>query len=233
MDLREHKIVVVGAGSGIGLGVARMALDAGMRVVAVGRTRGKLEAVDPRVSVEVADATCEEQVERLFSAVGAFEHLVVTAQDLRYESIASFPIDDARRALDSKVLAALLLAKHAAKRIARRGSITFTAGIASDRPMSGASVVAASNAALGGLVRALAIELGPVRVNALSPGWVDTPVWDRISDDKHAAFTAMSARLPVGRVGTPADIAHAARYLMENEFVTGTVLHVDGGHRLV
>lgn len=233
MDLRDKKVVIVGAGSGIGLGIARMALETGMRVIAVGRTRSKLEAIDPRVSVEIADVTHEDEVERLFGAVGAFDHLIVTAQDLRYQPIGSYPLEDARLGFDSKVLAALLLAKHAARRIARDGSITFTAGIASERPMTRASVAAAANAALGGLARALAIELGPVRVNVLSPGWVDTPVWDRISPDKAAAFSTMSARLPVGRVGTPADMAHAARFLMENGFVTGTVLHVDGGHRLV
>jgi NAD(P)-dependent dehydrogenase (short-subunit alcohol dehydrogenase family) len=233
MDIRDPKVVVVGAGSGIGLGIALLAAEIGMRVVAVGRTRSKLEAIGPRVSVEVADVTREEEVERLFAGVGAFDHLVVTAQDLHYESIASLAFEDARRGIDSKLTAALLLAKHAVKRIARDGSITFTAGIASDRPMTRAAVVASSNAALEGLTRALAVELGPVRVNVLSPGWVDTPVWDRLSPDKAAAFATMSARLPVGRVGTPADIAHAARFLMENGFVTGTVLHVDGGHHLV
>jgi NAD(P)-dependent dehydrogenase (short-subunit alcohol dehydrogenase family) len=125
------------------------------------------------------------------------------------------------------------MVKHASKHLSRGGSITFTAGIASERPMPRASMVAAANAALGGLARALAVELAPVRVNVLSPGWVDTPVWDRISPDKNAAFEAMAKRLPAGRVGLPADLAHAARFLMENAFTTGIVLHVDGGHRLI
>jgi NAD(P)-dependent dehydrogenase (short-subunit alcohol dehydrogenase family) len=233
MKLREKTVVVVGAGSGIGRGVAEAALDEEMRVIAVGRTREKLTAIDPRVRAVVADVTREDEVARLFEETGAFDHLVVTAHDLRYEAIGTFDLEAARHALESKVVAALLLAKHASRKIAQDGSMTFTAGVASERPMSRASVVATANAALAGLTRALAVELAPVRVNVLSPGWVDTPVWDRVSSDKQAAFAAMAARLPARRIGTPADIAHAARFLMENAFVTGTVLHVDGGHRLV
>jgi NAD(P)-dependent dehydrogenase (short-subunit alcohol dehydrogenase family) len=233
MNLRGKTVVVVGAGSGIGRGVAEAALAAEARVVAVGRRRERLAAIDPRVRCVVADVTREDDVARLFEETGAFDHLVVTAHDLRYEALGAFSLEDARHALESKVVAALLLAKHAAPKIAEDGSMIFTAGIASERPMPRASVVAAANAALAGLTRALAVELAPVRVNVLSPGWVDTPVWDRVSSDKHAAFAAMAARLPARRIGTPADVAHAARFLMENGFMTGTVLHVDGGHRLV
>jgi NAD(P)-dependent dehydrogenase (short-subunit alcohol dehydrogenase family) len=95
-------------------------------------------------------------------------------------------------------------------------------------------VVAAVNGALGAFARALALELAPTRVNVVSPGWVDTPVWDRIAGDgKAAAFEQMARRLPVGRVGTPEDLAHAYLFLMENGFTTGVTLHVDGGHALV
>ena len=87
------------------------------------------------------------------------------------------------------------------------------------------------------LGRALALELAPIRVNVVSPGWVDTPVWDRLVGTavggKEAAFAAMADRLPVGRIGTPADVAAAFLFLMQNGFTTGTTLHVDGGHQLV
>ena len=96
------------------------------------------------------------------------------------------------------------------------------------------SIVAAVNGALMSLVRALAVELAPVRVNALSPGWVDTPVWDSIPGGaKEERFAQHARRLPVGCIGAPADIADAALFLMGNGFTTGEVLHVDGGHRLV
>jgi NAD(P)-dependent dehydrogenase (short-subunit alcohol dehydrogenase family) len=103
--------------------------------------------------------------------------------------------------------------------------------------MRGGSAAAAINSGLEGLVRALAIELAPLRVNAVSPGWTDTAIWDRMAgmtpERKKEAFATMAARLPTGRVGRAEDIAEALVFLMNSEFSTGTVLDVDGGHRLV
>jgi len=109
----------------------------------------------------------------------------------------------------------------------------LTTGVASERPLPGGSLTATVNGGLHSFVRGAAIELAPIRVNALSPGWVDSELWDAIGTDKTAAFSAMSARLPVGRIGTPSDLGHAAVFLMENDFTTGAVLTVDGGHRFV
>jgi NAD(P)-dependent dehydrogenase (short-subunit alcohol dehydrogenase family) len=112
--------------------------------------------------------------------------------------------------------------------------MTFISGIAAYRPAARGSVVAAVNAALEGLVRALAVELAPIRVNAVSPGWVDTTIWTQVAGDRKAEMlAAMAERLPVGRVGQPEDIADAISFLIGNGFSTGTTLHVEGGHRLV
>ncbi|MBO0782458.1 MAG: SDR family oxidoreductase, partial [Ktedonobacteraceae bacterium] len=167
--------------------------------------------------------------------VGRFDHLVVTAAgDLAYQPIRELDLDAARRTIDSKLVAALLLAKHAAAHIDTHGSITFTAGIAAERPLPNGVVVATVNGALFSLAYGLALSFAPIRVNVLSPGWVDTPIWEAIAGaNKPAMFEQMAQRLPVGRIGRPADIAHAAIFLMENEFTTGTVLPVDGGQRLV
>jgi NAD(P)-dependent dehydrogenase (short-subunit alcohol dehydrogenase family) len=100
--------------------------------------------------------------------------------------------------------------------------------------MAGGAVVAAVNGALGALARALALELAPTRVNVVSPGWVETPVWDTLMGErKEAAWEQMARRLPVGRIGSPSDLAAAYVFLMENTFATGTTVHVDGGHALV
>jgi NAD(P)-dependent dehydrogenase (short-subunit alcohol dehydrogenase family) len=114
------------------------------------------------------------------------------------------------------------------------GSITFTSGVAAYRPSPGSSVLATANGALEALARTLAVELAPIRVNVVSPGWVDTPIWDDLAGPaKHDRLAAMAARLPAGRIGRPEDIAQAFRALIGNEFITGTTLHVEGGHRLV
>ena len=237
MDLSNRTIIVLGGGSGIGLGVARAALARDGRVVLAGRTREKLERA--LVSLEAGergrtvtvDITQEADVVRLFESVPEVDHVVVTAANLAYQPIREFDVAAARRAIDSKLLGALLVAKHA--RLRPGGSITFTTGVATDRPLPRGSMVGAVNGAIDCFIRGAAIELAPIRVNALSPGWVDTELWDVIGPDKASRFDAMAQRLPVGRIGTADDLAHAAVFLMTSGFTTGTVLHVDGGHRFV
>jgi NAD(P)-dependent dehydrogenase (short-subunit alcohol dehydrogenase family) len=136
--------------------------------------------------------------------------------------------------LDSKIVGPLLLAKHGAPRLRSGGSITFTSGIAAYRPAARGSVVAAVNGALESLAYALAVELAPIRVNVVSPGWTATPIWDAVAGEgKTEMWSAMAKRLPVGRIGRPDEIAAAIVAVMQNSFVNGTVFHVDGGQRLV
>ena len=113
--------------------------------------------------------------------------------------------------------------------------MTFTSGINKDRPpIPGGAVVSAISGSFSYFARALALELAPTRVNIVSPGWVDTPMWDEIvGDAKPGFFAAMAPRLPAKRIATPADIAPAFVYLMESEFTTGETVHIDGGHSLI
>ncbi len=236
MDIANRTVVVVGGGSGIGLGVARAALAKNARVVLAGRSREKLEKAvavleaGPRGRAVVADITQEKDVAALFESASDADHVVVTAADLGYQPIVSFDLETARRAVDSKLLGGLLIAKYAGRRLGPGGSITYTTGVAVERPLPRGSMTGAVNGALNAFVRGAATELAPIRVNALSPGWVDTGLWDAIGN-KEAAFTAMAERLPVRRIGTPEDLGHAAVFLMENGFTTGSVLYIDGGHR--
>ncbi|WP_041453612.1 SDR family oxidoreductase [Anaeromyxobacter dehalogenans] len=238
--LKDRTVVVVGGGSGIGLAVAREALARGAEVVLAGRSRERLAralgalGAGARARAVAADVRQEDAVVRLFREVPAADHVVATAVVPAYQPIAAFDLEAARAVVDSKLLGALLLAKHGAPRLRPGGSLTFTTGIAADRPMPRGSVIAAVNGALAAFVRAAALELAPLRVNALSPGWVDTEIWDAVAGDgKAATFAAMAERLPARRIGRPEDVAHAAAFLMENGFTTGSVLRVDGGHPLV
>ena len=246
----DDTIVVIGGSSGIGLAVARRSLDDGATVVIAGRSRSRLDAaraklVQPdmaqagapagRLSARPVDIGDPAQVTRLFERVGTLSHLVVTAADLPYGPVVSLSEDSMVRAVRSKVLGPLFAAQQAAPRITEPGSITFTSGIAASRPAPGGALAATVNGALESMVLALALELAPIRVNAVSPGWVDTPVWDRLAtpDVKNARMADLAARLPARRLGRPEDIANAVAFLIADNFVTGTVLHAEGAQVLV
>lgn len=240
MALAGRHVIVVGGSSGIGLAVASAVLAEGGRVTIVGRSLERLAHAreqlgdDERVGTTSADISVEKDVVQMFDAAGEFDHLVTTAVDAAYQPVTEMEMDQAQRVLRSKLVGALLLAKHAKRAIRASGSLTLTSGIAAYRPSPGGAVVAAVNGALASLGRALAIELAPIRVNVVSPGWVDTPVWEAVAGSrKDAVLASMAERLPAGRVGRPTDLASAYTFLMQSEYTTGSVLHVDGGHRLV
>ena len=240
--LKGKKVVVVGGSSGIGLGVAKAALENGAEVVIVGRSVEKLQAAEKTlgghggVTSIAADMTKEPDIASLFDQVGAFDHLVSTAGT----APPNFPIgqtdmDFVRGFVDNKLIGAVMLAKHAAGTLKTGGSMTFTSGINKDRPpIPGGSVVSAIAGSFSYFVRALAQELGPTRVNVVSPGWVDTPMWDElVGEAKSGYFAGMAERLPAKKVATPADVAPAYLFLMQSEFMTGETVHIDGGHRLI
>ncbi|MEJ2060539.1 MAG: SDR family oxidoreductase [Gammaproteobacteria bacterium] len=240
--LADQRVLVVGGSSGMGLALAEQLLADGAEVTIAGRSERRLSDVRQRLSnpehlqTIAADVTREGDVVQLFKTTGPLDHVVTTAADIAgaYELLPSLEMSAIQRVIDSKLIGPLLLAKHGAPVLKSGGSITFTSGIAAYRPAPRGAAVAAVNGALASLAYALAVELGPLRVNVLSPGWVDTPIWTHVAGDAKAATLAgMAERLPVGRIGRPGDVAQAIKSLMLNGYITGTVLHVDGGQRLV
>lgn len=240
--LTDQKIIIVGGSSGIGLGVATAALEHNAEIIVVGRSHEKLQAAEQTlgggrgVTSVAADMSQEEDVARLFDQVGTFDHLVVTAGTAPpNDPIERTDMDYVRRFVDSKLIGAVLLAKHAVRTLRSGGSITFTSGINKDRPpVPGGSVVSAIAGSFSYLAQALALELGPTRVNVVSPGWVDTPMWDElVGAAKTGYLQSMAARLPARKIATSEDVALAYIHLMESEFTTGETLHIDGGQRLI
>jgi NAD(P)-dependent dehydrogenase (short-subunit alcohol dehydrogenase family) len=237
------KVVIVGGSSGIGFGVAASAVERGAEVVLVSRSRHKLQAAerkvstaDRRVRTVASDMTQEADISRLFDDLGAFDHLVSTAGGPPPGApIADTDRDLVRHFIDDKLIGAFMLAKHAVRTLRRGGSMTFTSGINKDRPpVPGGAVVSAIAGSFSYMARALSLELAPTRVNVVSPGWVDTPLFNELAGEaKLSLLESLAARLPAGRVAASADIAPAYIFAMESEFTTGQTIHIDGGQSLL
>ncbi|MBY3043348.1 SDR family oxidoreductase [Rhizobium leguminosarum] len=241
-SLTGKTIIIFGGSSGIGLGVAAATLERGANVVIAGRSEEKLQAAEeelggpPHLRSFAADLEREADLTRLFETVGEFDHLVTTAGTPPPGApIEALDLDVIRRFVDNKLIGTIALAKHASPYLKRGGSMTITSGINKDRPpVPGGAVVAAIAGSFSYFAHGLALELAPSRVNVVSPGWVDTPMWDvLVGSAKSGYLKYMAGRLPAGRIATLADVASAYIYLMESDFTTGETIHVDGGQRLI
>ena len=236
MSLKGQRVIVVGGSSGMGLGCAKSAAEAGAEVIIASHSPEKLEAAkatlaQESVSSAVLDITDEAAVKTFFSSTGGFDHLIITASGVGTGPFVKMDNALAKNFFDIKFWGAYSCAKYAAPVIAKQGSITFVSGDASRRPMRGLACAGACNGALEALGKALAAELAPIRVNTISPGLIDTPLYAMMPEEKKAAFfDATAKQLPAKRIGYPNDIAEAAMLLMTNGFITGTVLDVDGGN---
>lgn len=234
-SLEGQKVVVIGAGSGIGAASAIAAASIGAEVILAGRSAEKLakvrEVIGSAANIETVDVTDEESMRDLFAWIGPFDHLLMTAKPASPPaSLAQITRDAAEPLLATKLFGAIHALKYGSRSIRQGGSVTLVSGVLGWRPGKNAAILGAVNGALASLTMAAALELAPTRVNAIAPGIVDTPTWAGMPADRRAAFFAeVAAKLPVGRVGQPEDIAEAAIFLICNGFTTGTVLHVDGG----
>ncbi|GAA2277827.1 SDR family oxidoreductase [Nonomuraea roseoviolacea subsp. roseoviolacea] len=234
--LQGRRLVVVGAGSHTGRAIAKAASAAGATVVLAGPDPRKLEWTAGELSgpseVHALDLSDERSITGLAGPLGRFDHLVSTAAMPANGPLRDLDAADVRRAFSAKVIGPLLLAKHLAGQVSEHGSFTFFSGVAAWRPAPARTVMATTNGALAFLVQALAVEIAPIRVNAVSPGIVDTGAWDGLGADKEAFLRGVAERNPARRVGSQEDLVKAVFYAIDNPYVTGTVLHVDGGGRL-
>ena len=236
--LDGSSVVIIGGSSGIGLACAEAARDNGASVVIAGRSVEKLDRAQALlgegVQAVAADITDEASVRNLFRQVERVDHLLIAAAETAAVGVAEAEEAEVRPTLDIRVWGGFFAAKHAAPVMAEGSSITFMSGTSSHRPYPGAAMVAASGGAVEAFARALALGLAPVRVNTICAGFVDTPLLDAYyGDGRDEAVRELADRLPVGRIGMPEDIADAFMFLAGNGFVTGTVLHIDGGKLLV
>src|SRR5262249_6962010 len=230
MLLKGKKVVVVGGSSGIGLATAEMAKQEGADIIIASRNVAKLDAVAEKLNVVAipADVTSDASVTDLFRRCGAVDHVVVTAAQLRTGPFKTVSMDDVGSTMESKFWGAWRVARSAD--IRPGGSLTLVSGFLSVRPRANSAIVGSANGALESLSRALALELAPVRVNAVSPGIIDTPIRAAMPEEARRDMLAKTAAsLPVGRVGQGEDIARQILAFMANGFATGSIVYIDGG----
>jgi NAD(P)-dependent dehydrogenase (short-subunit alcohol dehydrogenase family) len=238
-DFANKRVVIVGGSSGIGLAVAKEAALQGAEVVIVSsnaeRVQEAIQSIGGDVRGQAVDVFDEKAVESFFTNIGAFDHLVFTAGDsLQLQELADTDLKQPRRAFELRYWSALATVKYGSPQIRKGGSIVLTTGVAGQRPHSGWVIAASVCGTIEALTRALAIELAPIRVNAVSPGVVRTNLWQNMSSsEREQLFQSVGKRLPVGRVGEAHDIAQAYLFLMQEGFSTGQTVVVDGGTVLV
>ena len=233
-SLNRQKLVILGGNSGIGAAVAYAALAQGASVVLASRRTGSMQQYQPaddNLRVMQADVTDENSLRALFAEVSEFDHLVFTAGPVvQARLLADTDFSEAQANFDVKLWGALRAIKAALPTLSPRGSITLTSGQLSRKYLSGQLIKTGINAALEAIGKQLAKELAPRRVNVVSPGVTATEAYDSLNaEQRQAMFAKAGSGLPVGRVGQAADVAAGYLLAIENGFITGSVIDIDGG----
>jgi NAD(P)-dependent dehydrogenase (short-subunit alcohol dehydrogenase family) len=235
--LSGHSVVVVGGSSGIGLEVARQARQAGAELTLLGRSAERLQAAAQAIGgarQQVADIASGAGLEQAFATLTRIDHLVITAGTVRLLPLKDSRAEDLRQIADERLVGPLLAIQAALPRMAPQGSITLMSGQLAARPMPLGAMLAGAVAAVEILARSLALELAPLRVNAVAPGVVDTPLLAQLFGESSAeTVRTIAAKLPVKRIGNAEEVARAVLFLMEGGYISGEVLHLDGGGRWV
>lgn len=230
--LNGTRFLVIGGSSGIGFAVAQQAAKAGASVTIASRSRPKLDAalagLVPGAAASQIDAAEYAVVESFFAGEAAWDHVVVSAAQTTSGPLRKSNLVDARATMESKFWGAYHVAR--AAKVRNGGSLCFISGFRSVRPSANTVLQGAVNAALEALTRGLALEMAPVRVNAVSPGLVSTPMWSGMGEaDRKKMFSSAADRLPLRRIGEASDIANAVLFLASSSFSSGSTVVVDGG----
>jgi NAD(P)-dependent dehydrogenase (short-subunit alcohol dehydrogenase family) len=239
MDLHGQRLVVLGGTSGIGLATALAAAARGAETTVVSSKQASVDRALAQLPEgsrgRAVNLTDPARVQALFDELGEFDHLVFTAgEPLAFADIATLDLDKAKEFFELRYFGALSAVHAAVPHLRPGGSITLTTGTAKDRPGAGWSVAASIVGAVDALTRALAVELAPIRVNAVSPGVIRSPLWDTMADaDREQFYRDTAASGPLGRVGEVDDIAQGYLFFLGQPFATGSVLTLDGGTLLV
>ncbi|KAL8676790.1 MAG: hypothetical protein Q9186_006718 [Xanthomendoza sp. 1 TL-2023] len=250
--LSRARILIIGGTSGIGFAVAEASLEHGAHVIISSSQESRVQTSIERLSTtcpsskgrlsghvcDLSSSNMEENIKSLFSKIGQLDHIIFTAGD----KLATIPIHEAtlenvQQAGMVRFFAPLLVAKHGAKSLSPgpASSITLTTGTVSQKPIKGWSIVASYAAGAHGMIRNLALDLAPIRVNLVSPGAVETEMWNAMPKEQLQQFKEgiESKGTTTGKIGQPSDVAEAYLYSMKDRNCTGTVIDTNGGNLLV
>ncbi len=235
--LQDSQIVVCGGSSGIGLAAARALLALGAHVLIIGRSADRLEAAHAQlgeVTTACLDCADGDAVEVFFAPLDPVDHVVVSlAGSAALGPFAELSDAAFRETFEGKFWPYANVMRAAAPRLAEQGSLTLVTGASAIAAAPGAASLSAVNGALEGMIKTLAVELAPRRINAVAPGLTDTAAWHRVPAEIRAdMYAKAAAQTPAGRVGQPEDVAQAIASCVVNPFITGVVLPCDGGKRL-
>jgi NAD(P)-dependent dehydrogenase (short-subunit alcohol dehydrogenase family) len=234
--LEGKKVVVLGGTSGFGLATAKAAAAEGAKVVIVSRSQVNvdkaLQELPKGTEGTSLDVTDETAVQNFFAATGGVDHLVYCAGDALPAAVTT--TEEARKFFEVRFWGMYIAARAAFPHIRKGGSITLTNGIVAIRPWKGWSAISALAGAAESLTRGFALDMAPIRVNAVCAGMIKTALWSGMSEtDREAMYAEQAKKLPVGRVGEVEDIAETFLYLMKSEFTTGQIVVIDGGAVIV
>jgi NAD(P)-dependent dehydrogenase (short-subunit alcohol dehydrogenase family) len=237
-SLAGQTVVVIGGTSGIGLETARLAHAEGADVILTARDPDRLKRVASEIgarSTAAFDATDFGRLGKFLAELaGPIDHVLVTGPGPYYVPLAEFEVQKARLDLEAHLLVPIMVARSAAKKVRPGGTLLFMGGTGGRRTAPGLALISALTAAGPALTKNLALELAPVRVNLIAPGFVDTPLSAAILGDQlEARREQLRKTLPIGRVVGPEDVATLAVHLMINTAVTGATFDIDGGQQIV
>ena len=233
MDLKNKTVVIIGGTSGIGLATAVEANERGAIVHAASRSKDKVEAKaseHPDINFFQQDIHDSLGLEESFQALGEIDHVVAVATGANRKNAAFMEQspEEFKEAFN-KFWGYTNVARLSLPLIRQEGSLTFVSGFPARKCNVGMSSISATGCAVEGLTRALALEVAPIRVNVVAPGIIDTEAFDRLGEGKSTALETMGKNIPIGRVGRPEEVGLAILHAMENPYMTGATIDIDGG----